>query len=89
MPTDFDDFTEKAHGDWEGASSLEKHNRELLREAMTKFGFEAYPYEWWHFDLRNWQQYPPLDIDFSKVGETWWLLAQPPGGGNKRAGVFS
>lgn len=77
MPTDFDDFSEKAHGDWTGASSLEKHNRELLKEVMTRFGFEAFPYEWWHFDLKNWKDYPPLDIDFSQVKNTWWLLAQP------------
>jgi zinc D-Ala-D-Ala dipeptidase len=78
MPTDYDDFSEKAHSDWAGASSLEKHHRELLQEAMTRFGFEVYPYEWWHFDLRNWKDYPPLDIDFSQIGSTWWLLARDP-----------
>jgi len=76
LPTDYDDFTEKAHSDWAGASRVEKENRELLQEAMTKFGFEVYPYEWWHFDLKNWQQYPPLDIDFSLIKGTWWLLTQ-------------
>ncbi|HEX4140207.1 MAG TPA: M15 family metallopeptidase [Candidatus Methylacidiphilales bacterium] len=76
LPTDYDNFTEKAHSDWAGASGVEKDNRELLQEAMTKFGFEIYPYEWWHFDLRNWQQYPPLDIDFSLIKGTWWLLTR-------------
>lgn len=76
MPTDYDDFSEKAHSDWAGASSLPKRNRDVLQEAMTRFGFEVYPYEWWHFDFRNWQDYPPLDIDFSKIGKTWWLLAR-------------
>jgi len=76
MPTDYDNFTGKAHSDWAGASSEEKDNRELLQEAMTKSGFEIYPFEWWHFDLRNWQQYPPLDIDFSLIKGTWWLLTQ-------------
>ncbi len=76
MPTDYDDFTEKAHSDWAGASTLVKHNRDLLQEAMTRFGFEIYPFEWWHFDLRNWKQYPPLDIDFSLIKNSWWLLTR-------------
>lgn len=78
MPTDFDDFSEKAHSDWTEASSVEKHNRELLQEAMTRFGFEVYPYEWWHFDFHNWREYPPLDLDFSQVGSTWWPLPLRP-----------
>ena len=53
LPTDYDDFTEKAHSDWAGASSLEKQNRDLLHRAadaglagevrvLTNFGpFEA------------------------------------------------
>jgi zinc D-Ala-D-Ala dipeptidase len=67
MPTDFDDFTEKAHSDWPGASTVQKDNRALLEAAMTRFGFEIYPYEWWHFDFHGWQSYPPLDRSFAEI----------------------
>jgi zinc D-Ala-D-Ala dipeptidase len=64
MPTDFDDFSERAHSDWAGASAPQKENRALLQEAMTRFGFEIYPFEWWHFDFHGWQSYSPLDLNF-------------------------
>jgi zinc D-Ala-D-Ala dipeptidase len=67
MPTDFDDFTERAHSDWLGASTAQKDNRALLEAAMTRFGFEIYPYEWWHFDFHGWQSYPPLDRSFAEI----------------------
>jgi len=62
MPTDFDDFTEKAHADYAGASGVQKHNRALLARAMSRQGFVPYPFEWWHFDLEGWEKYPVLDI---------------------------
>ena len=64
MPTDFDDFTDKAHQDYSDLSESQKNNRALLREVMEKYGFEPYPFEWWHFDLKGWQNYPMLDVDF-------------------------
>jgi D-alanyl-D-alanine dipeptidase len=64
MPTDFDDFSERAHSDWAGASAPQKENRALLQEAMSRFGFEIYPFEWWHFDFHGWQSYSPLDLNF-------------------------
>ena len=64
MPTDFDDFTDKAHQDYSDLSESQKNNRALLREVMEKHGFEPYPFEWWHFDLKGWQNYPVLDVDF-------------------------
>ena len=62
LPTGFDDFTDRAHADYAGASALEKRNRALLAEAMSEAGFIPYPFEWWHFDLKGWEKYPVLDI---------------------------
>ncbi len=67
MPSDFDDFSEKAHRDYEGATAEEKANRELLGSVMSRHGFIPYPYEWWHFDLRGWEKYPVLDISLSDL----------------------
>ncbi len=61
MPSDFDDFSEKAHQDYRGASNEAIKNRELLRKIMERHNFIGVPTEWWHFDLMGWQNYPPID----------------------------
>lgn len=67
MPTGFDDFTEKAHRCSSKWTAEERANSRKLEAVMTKHGFIAYPYEWWHFDYKNWERYPPLDISFSDL----------------------
>lgn len=62
MPSNFDDFSEKAHQDYMGASDEAIKNREFLRAVMERHGFIGLPTEWWHFDLIGWQNYPPIDI---------------------------
>jgi D-alanyl-D-alanine dipeptidase len=62
MPSDFDDFSERAHRDYRGGTAEERSNRQLLEDVMQKHGFTGYPTEWWHFDLKDWETYPPLDI---------------------------
>ena len=29
---------------------------------MKRRGFIPYPDEWWHFDLKGWENYPVFDI---------------------------
>lgn len=77
MPTDFDDFTEKAHSNYTGATAAQKRNRALLADAMSRHGFVPYPFEWWHFDLKNWEKYPALDVaprDLARGATTTALL---------------
>jgi len=69
MPTGYDDFTEKAHQDAKDVTPEQAKNRKLLRDVMVKHGFEIYPYEWWHFDLKGWKEYPVLDIGFEELKE--------------------
>lgn len=67
MPSDFDDFSERAHRDYKGGTAEERENRRQLEEVMHRHGFTGYPSEWWHFDLKGWEQYPPLDISIEKL----------------------
>jgi D-alanyl-D-alanine dipeptidase len=60
MPSLFDDFSEKAHQDYNEASDEATRNRDFLREIMERHGFINLPTEWWHFDLIGWQNYPPI-----------------------------
>lgn len=61
MPTGFDDFSEKAHRDYMGASPVAIKNRELLQGVMEKHGFIGLASEWWHFDFLGWETYPPIE----------------------------
>lgn len=67
MPTAFDDFSERAHRDSKGISPRAKRNSQLLESAMVRHGFIPYPYEWWHFDFRGWENYPPLDVPLTEL----------------------
>ncbi len=62
MPTGFDDFSEKAHCHYKGASEEATRNRDLLRSVMEKHGFDTPPpewaTEWWHFDFKGWRDQP-------------------------------
>jgi len=63
MPTAFDTFSERAHRDYESACKEENENRDLLENVMHQAGFIGLPTEWWHFDLRGWEDYPVIDFD--------------------------
>lgn len=62
MPTEFDDFTEKAHRGSKAPSAEARRNSEVLERAMTEQGFVGLPTEWWHFDGPGWESYDPLDV---------------------------
>jgi len=67
MPSEFDDFSERAHRDFTGASPAALANRARLEQVMTRHGFVGMPTEWWHFDAATWKSYPLLDVDFSAL----------------------
>lgn len=61
MPTEFDECSVKAHRDCMDVSPEARRNRQLLEDVMTRHGFEGLPTEWWHFDMRGWQEYPVVE----------------------------
>jgi beta-N-acetylhexosaminidase/D-alanyl-D-alanine dipeptidase len=61
MPTEFDDFSERAHRTHRGASTAARANRETLERAMVRGGFVPFPTEWWHFDGPGAQRYELSD----------------------------
>lgn len=68
MPSGFDDFSEKAHRDFSAASPAAIANRARLQAYLEAQGFTGLSNEWWHFDYKDWAQYPVMDIPFSKAG---------------------
>jgi zinc D-Ala-D-Ala dipeptidase len=61
MPSGYDDFTERAHRGWAGASPGARRNAARLEDAMGAEGFLPLPTEWWHFDAPGWERYELLD----------------------------
>lgn len=61
MPSGYDEFSERAHPDYQGGTAEQAKARDLLRSAMEAEGFTIYPNEWWHFDYKGWQDYPVLN----------------------------
>jgi zinc D-Ala-D-Ala dipeptidase len=67
MPTPYDDFTVKAHRNYQGGSTQSRKNRQLLEDAMKKQGFIGITTEWWHFDSEDWQKFAILDISLGAI----------------------
>lgn len=67
MPTDFDDFTEKAARDYYYNSPEVRRNSNLLEYKMKQYGFESLITEWWHFDAADWDQYSLLNVQLDRV----------------------
>ena len=62
MPTPYDDFTSRAAHEFSDLPEEVLANRALLREVMTKHGFEPLPSEWWHYDFAGWREYELMDV---------------------------
>lgn len=62
MPTGYDDFTPRAAHAFEELPDDARANRALLREVMSRHGFEPLPSEWWHYDFRGWERFELMDV---------------------------
>ena len=68
MPSTYDEATTRAAANYPGGTARQRFHRALLRRAMEEVGFVANPREWWHFDHREWNSYPILNIPFERIG---------------------
>jgi D-alanyl-D-alanine dipeptidase len=67
MPGTYDEMSPRSFPDYPGGTSLERWHRDLLRRAMESEGFTVYEHEWWHFDYKDWREYPILNIKFEEL----------------------
>lgn len=67
MPSEYDEMTERAHINYECTTAEPRRLRELLRAAMNAEGFAVYEPEWWHYDYKDWKEYPIMNIKFSDI----------------------
>lgn len=70
MPSDFDDFSEKADRDYSDCTTEAAKNAQMLENLMTEYGFTGYESEWWHF--ADTESYPVDEyFDPSEIS-TWY-----------------
>lgn len=69
MPTDFDDFSEKAHHGYPNLTPLQIKNREILKSTMEKYHFLSFDTEWWHYSWPNPKKYSILDLSFDELSK--------------------
>jgi D-alanyl-D-alanine dipeptidase len=67
MPGTYDEMSPRSFPDYPGGTSLQRWHRDLLRRAMESEGFTVYEAEWWHFDYKDWKEYPILNVPFEKL----------------------
>jgi len=68
MPGTYDEMSPRSFPGYPGGTSLQRWHRDLLRRAMESEGFAVYESEWWHFDYKDWHEYPILNVSFEKLG---------------------
>ncbi|HMV48732.1 MAG TPA: M15 family metallopeptidase [Blastocatellia bacterium] len=67
MPGAYDEMTERSHPNYKGGTAEQRKMRDLLRAAMEADGFKVFDVEWWHFDYKDWREYPILNIGFNQI----------------------
>jgi D-alanyl-D-alanine dipeptidase len=67
MPSEFDDFSDRASHQYGGAEPDRLRARDSLRACMEAAGFCAYEAEWWHYVDPDTRSFPLLDIPLSSL----------------------
>jgi D-alanyl-D-alanine dipeptidase len=67
MPGTYDEMSQRSFPNYPGGASLQRWHRDLLRRAMESEGFTVNESEWWHFDYKDWKEYPILNVPFEKL----------------------
>ncbi len=67
MPGGYDEFSDRSYPNYPGGTDRQRWTRELLRSTMEAAGFTVNEAEWWHFDFKDWRDYPILDIPFEDL----------------------
>ena len=69
MPGAYDEMTARSYPTYTGGTPAQRKTRDLLRAAMEAEGFSVNEYEWWHFDYKDWKQYPILNLSFAELSK--------------------
>ena len=67
MPSDYDEMSPRAYSNYDGgtAAGARAPRSPPSRDGAGSFTVE--PKEWWHFNYKDWNEYPILDIPFTEI----------------------
>jgi D-alanyl-D-alanine dipeptidase len=63
----YDEMSKRSYSDYIGGTSRQRYDRGVLRAAMEKEGFQVLNEEWWHFDYKDWADYPIGNVSFEQL----------------------
>lgn len=63
----YDEMSKRSYSDYIGGTSRQRYDRGVLRAAMEKEGFQVLNEEWWHFDYKDWADYPIGNVAFDRL----------------------
>jgi kynurenine formamidase/D-alanyl-D-alanine dipeptidase len=63
----YDEMSGRSYATYDKGPKAALARRDLLAAAMEREGFSVYPAEWWHFDYKDWRDYPLLDVPFAAL----------------------
>ncbi|HSB63947.1 MAG TPA: cyclase family protein [Thermoanaerobaculia bacterium] len=63
----YDEMSARSYPTWDKGSKDVLARRALLAAVLESEGFFEYPAEWWHFDYKDWLEYPILDVPFTAL----------------------
>ncbi len=67
MPGGYDEFSPRSYPGYPGGTSRQRWYRDLLRRVMEAEGFTVFTTEWWHFDWKDWREYPIGNEAFDRI----------------------
>jgi D-alanyl-D-alanine dipeptidase len=63
----YDEMSPRSYPLYPGGEARQRWHRDLLRTAMERESFSVYEVEWWHFDYKDWKQYPIVNQRFDEL----------------------
>ncbi len=69
MPSAYDEPTPRSYPTFNRGDKMARERRDVLRRAMEKESFFVLPWEWWHFDYKDWASYPIQNVPFSAIAK--------------------
>lgn len=67
MPTEFDDFSERASRNSMLMTAAAAKNLAILTDVMVRYGFKTINTEWWHYYDEDLKERIPLDIPLEAI----------------------
>ena len=67
MTGGYDEMSDRSYPLYPGGTSQQRWHRDLLRYVMEAQGFRVIDTEWWHFDYKDWREYPIGNLTFEQL----------------------